>query len=126
MRISDWSSDVCSSDLVDHAIVLITISVSSFLQNHPMSSGRCKGDSHDRTPPGNPPASRRPDRPRQDRPAGDAGCDGQCRITCGPDLPGSIRSSGRSEAHTSELQSLIRISYAVFFLKTKQSPTRTN
>src|SRR3546814_3561919 len=29
-------------------------------------------------------------------------------------------SSGRSEEHTSELQSLMRISYAVFFLKKKQ------
>src|SRR3546814_12546528 len=41
------------ADTVDHAIVLITISVSSFLQNHPLSSGRCKGDTHDRTPAGN-------------------------------------------------------------------------
>src|SRR3546814_2490047 len=31
---------------------------------------------------------------------------------------------GRSEEHTSELQSLIRISYAVFCLKTNKQPTR--
>src|SRR3546814_9128470 len=31
----------------------------------------------------------------------------------------------RSEEHTSELQSLMRISNAVFCLKTKQSPTKT-
>src|SRR3546814_7343451 len=31
----------------------------------------------------------------------------------------------RSEAHTSELQSLMRISYAVFCLKTKQTNTYT-
>src|SRR3546814_10332412 len=30
----------------------------------------------------------------------------------------------RSEEHTSELQSLMRISYAVFCLKNKHSPTR--
>src|SRR3546814_7074526 len=30
----------------------------------------------------------------------------------------------RSEEHTSELQSLMRISYAVFCLKTKQRPTK--
>src|SRR3546814_9532220 len=33
-------------------------------------------------------------------------------------LPGKFR--GRSEEHTSELQSLMRISYAVFCLKTKK------
>src|SRR3546814_8206815 len=32
----------------------------------------------------------------------------------------------RSEEHTSELQSLMRISYAVFCLKTKQSTTNMN
>src|SRR3546814_18055485 len=41
-----------------------------------------------------------------------------------PDLPGSVGSvgsSGRSEEHTSELQSLMRISYAVFCLKKKKN-----
>src|SRR3546814_7187516 len=33
---------------------------------------------------------------------------------------GALRSGGRSEEHTSELQSLMRISYAVFFLKKKK------
>src|SRR3546814_5685824 len=33
---------------------------------------------------------------------------------------------GRSEEHTSELQSLMRISYAVFCLKKKKSYTNTN
>src|SRR3546814_2687484 len=33
-------------------------------------------------------------------------------------------SAGRSEEHTSELQSLMRISYAVFCLKKKKAPTR--
>src|SRR3546814_2035061 len=32
----------------------------------------------------------------------------------------------RSEEHTSELQSLMRISYAVFCLKKKKQPTKTN
>src|SRR3546814_204885 len=35
------------------------------------------------------------------------------------------RQSIRSEEHTSELQSLMRISYAVFCLKQKRSPTHT-
>src|SRR3546814_7616668 len=33
--------------------------------------------------------------------------------------------SARSEEHTSELQSLMRISYAVFCLKKKKKPTKT-
>src|SRR3546814_9882152 len=43
-----------------------------------------------------------------------------------PDLPAHIRSApglARSEEHTSELQSLMRISYAVFCLKKKQTHT---
>src|SRR3546814_1664857 len=35
---------------------------------------------------------------------------------------GSIRDNERSEEHTSELQSLMRISYAVFCLTTKKQP----
>src|SRR3546814_2960226 len=40
------------------------------------------------------------------------------------DLPLEI--DCRSEEHTSELQSLMRISYSVFCLKKKQSPINTN
>src|SRR3546814_10770150 len=36
------------------------------------------------------------------------------------------RSTGRSEEHTSELQSLMRISYAVFCLKKKKITNNTN
>src|SRR3546814_4548506 len=39
-----------------------------------------------------------------------------------PDLDGGLR----SEEHTSELQSLMRISYAVFCLKKKKTNTPTN
>src|SRR3546814_4169854 len=35
-------------------------------------------------------------------------------------VPGPVRVGGRSEEHTSELQSLMRISYAVFCLKKKK------
>src|SRR3546814_5001533 len=39
---------------------------------------------------------------------------------CHEDRPGQeLRRAGRSEEHTSELQSLMRISYAVFCLKKK-------
>src|SRR3546814_5066376 len=45
------------------------------------------------------------------------------------EIPGAIAlaaESGRSEEHTSELQSLMRISYAVFCLKKKKHNTNTN
>src|SRR3546814_10410300 len=37
------------------------------------------------------------------------------------DAPAELRAAGRSEEHTSELQSLMRISYAVFCLKKKHN-----
>src|SRR3546814_5743610 len=40
--------------------------------------------------------------------------------------PDGERAAGRSEEHTSELQSLMRISYAVFCLKKKQKPQYTD
>src|SRR3546814_5412338 len=39
---------------------------------------------------------------------------------------GDRREEGRSEEHTSELQSLMRISYAVFCLKKKKNETHTH
>src|SRR3546814_4134836 len=38
---------------------------------------------------------------------------------------GGVSSTNRSEEHTSELQSLMRISYAVFCLKKKKNKTKT-
>src|SRR3546814_2689452 len=105
MRISDWSSDVCSSDL--------SVKITSFpRKREPISrpfharplcemgprfrGGDEEGDRRlDKTPatlPSTPSIS--PRRPR-------------CRRL-------------RSEEHTSELQSLMRISYAVFCLKKKK------
>src|SRR3546814_6116002 len=46
----------------------------------------------------------------------------QDRINDIPDCPGPQRRPERSEEHTSELQSLMRISYAVFCLKKKKRP----
>src|SRR3546814_4349711 len=42
----------------------------------------------------------------------------------GATQPGTLAYSSRSEEHTSELQSLMRISYAVFCLKKKKTETR--
>src|SRR3546814_2681983 len=47
-----------------------------------------------------------------------------CATFVGTDVPhekSTVRRSGRSEEHTSELQSLMRISYAVFCLKKKKN-----
>src|SRR3546814_6817490 len=55
---------------------------------------------------------------------------GLCRICLremahAGELPGVTKSSWRSEEHTSELQSLMRISYAVFCLKKKKNTSLT-
>src|SRR3546814_7638828 len=49
----------------------------------------------------------------------DGGCAGHSSALCGE----SMKTSSRSEEHTSELQSLMRISYAVFCLKKKTQNT---
>src|SRR3546814_9113239 len=106
MRISDWSSDVCSSDLTipahrpqDH----ITLEMAPLEIRHrsvrPISAKHAQ-------------ASRFLQQSRQARP------------WC---LQPGIRGEGamrRSEEHTSELQSLMRISYAVFCLKKKKKRTQ--
>src|SRR3546814_4861535 len=98
MRISDWSSDVCSSDLC--------------LPGHRLDPAERRAGMH-------------------------AGAGGAGRLprphrrlgTRGAVLPEVIAEAsagaawGRSEEHTSELQSLMRISYAVFCLKKKKATT---
>src|SRR3546814_6240517 len=106
MRISDWSSDVCSADLAQHrarrrgALSLRQASLHKqrkvaravtarkllmLMLMLPSSRMEKIKSSSLRSPP----------------------------------------SSGRSEEHTSELQSLMRISYAVFCLKKKNRKTQT-
>src|SRR3546814_7634058 len=72
---------------------------------------------------------RRPDRARPTRPGAylrqrrRCGLRRECAAGCGPDARGSLGGvrANRSEEHTSELQSLMRISYAVFCLKKKNN-----
>src|SRR3546814_2290515 len=96
MRISDWSSDVCSSDLrqFDHFPDLV--------DRHPEAAQIVIG--HVRAP-------------------GFLGLfilGAKLDFRFGRDLDDALwRSGDRSEEHTSELQSLMRISYAVFCLKKK-------
>src|SRR3546814_3122171 len=98
MRISDWSSDVCSSDLVcAHGIAHQTgreiggvEEINPLISNHRVQrfpQCRCR-QANIRVP-----------------------CEG---------------AGDRSEEHTSELQSLMRISYAVFCLKKKKTHRNKN
>src|SRR3546814_9198122 len=104
LRISDWSSDVCSSDLKN-------------LRQRRIAGRqrpRRDGDNDRRR------RRRRGRRGRLRRTGGDAR-----QQACYDDLTRQIhdplpnRVTMRSEEHTSELQSLMRISYAVFCLKKK-------
>src|SRR3546814_2309244 len=122
MRISDWSSDVCSSDLLSRAaakgsggrknLVSVAPANSKFGMNSPQASANMKvhrGFSKRRS-----------------------ACARFARLRCDQGLVSapfrsSRKSTGfaecaapRSEEHTSELQSLMRISYAVFCLKKKK------
>src|SRR3546814_8931689 len=93
MRISDWSSDVCSSDLIRSEIQ------------------KAHTGSRTRSQPGI-----RSQAPTLDleglRTSGRIGA-------CTPEQPSAQRLGRRSEEHTSELQSIMRISYAVFCLTKK-------
>src|SRR3546814_4631487 len=118
MRISDWSSDVCSSDLVfrqeclqsavERNLVLRGVEPVRFaLHRHP---DRCVAGLLQRLLHG----------PRlPERRALVLLAVGQEHRN--PDVGGACR----SEEHTSELQSLMRISYAVFCLKKKTNTTNT-
>src|SRR3546814_7671729 len=65
---------------------------------------------------------------RVDTERGDEGLGGRKALALGQDRPGLGRVAVdlRSEEHTSELQSLMRISYAVFCLKKKINKNHTN
>src|SRR3546814_1841200 len=102
MRISDWSSDVCSSDLVGRDDQVRPKPCRKGLHEYVGSLGLAA--SAGRIADG--PAHRIARRNRRD---------GFAR------LQGNIGDTfRRSEEHTSELQSLMRISYAVFCLKKKK------
>src|SRR3546814_3728543 len=118
MRISDWSSDVCSSDL---------LGVLQAVRHH---VGRDAG-LHRRE-------VRRDGRETDEDVAGDRlavhrlqpvgrGIEGWAHVAreeqTALEVIGPLVVGTRSEEHTSELQSLMRISYAVFCLKKKKQRT---
>src|SRR3546814_7293573 len=113
MRISDWSSDVCSSDLIYDSCAPTSadplcfqpganISRWGYYQN--VSRAEAQGFEVQA-------AAQLID---------GLSIDGNYSWTLAEDRsPGSENLGKRSEEHTSELQSLMRISYAVFCLKKK-------
>src|SRR3546814_8592175 len=112
MRISDWSSDVCSSDLGDlihvapNALQRLTAIQQLFAQFAIDRRGNADVSPHKSHGPG-----RR----------------GHAALFCAMADHGQFGfgrpkiKAMRSEEHTSELQSLMRISYAVFCLKKKNN-----
>src|SRR3546814_9630269 len=114
MRISDWSSDVCSSDLFE-VVTAIEAWRAELLDNNPLSSTNQRlvhfgmtlavGD-----------ATITADHARSAMRAGATLADlhGVCETAA------VVLGMPRSEEKTSELQSLMRISYDVFCLKKKK------
>src|SRR3546814_4356428 len=154
MRISDWSSDVCSSDLtrsnrlVDEFVPVGRLTLHRDEEVALSHLARIEGDALHREVGAGGAAGCRRERARGPQRAHAAtsratvtSSKGMTRIAspaptiwpCSCPLPAiqtmsSARASAiaaaiRSEEHTSELQSLMRISYAVFCLKKKN---RTN
>src|SRR3546814_8052550 len=100
MRISDWSSDVCSSDLIgDGPLAQLGMTMGARMIEATVKQ------------PGVQLLVARKAQPRREE-----------ALAHEPDLvlDLSLLPAGRSEEHTSELQSLMRISYAVICLKKKK------
>src|SRR3546814_1404482 len=104
MRISDWSSDVCSSDLSKRGFLAANwplMTAAGVLMAGGIAMGMAVGSTGPKAQPATVVAAVTP-LPAQPVPAA------------------ALASTQRSEEHTSELQSLMRISYAVFCLKNKK------
>src|SRR3546814_1614485 len=107
MRISDWSSDVCSSDLQARNLASLPSSVVNQLRANLATTERliaqARGLAYDVT--------------NLDREFARLYPEQYAATVSGDQM--------RSEEHTSELQSLMRISYAVFCLKKKKTTHHT-
>src|SRR3546814_1297371 len=109
MRISDWSSDVCSSDLSRFALAC----------HGPWPNGPSRPCRRRHGP-------FRPSRGSCPCPPSSAVADRAARGLRHVRRGARRGSPPRSEEHTSELQSLMRISYAVFCLKKKKIYSQQN
>src|SRR3546814_6818648 len=118
MRISDWSSDVCSSDLKPHLNQLAGLGelVTALARKRRRHLHRTRGDTF-----GSVVYIRLLRFPHRDH-LSLHGCLTCLRASSQDRMPAqrAPKKTGRSEEHTSELQSLMRISYAVFCLKKKK------
>src|SRR3546814_8841851 len=131
MRISDWSSDVCSSDL--YAACRPRLRAPGDRHRRAFrSKPRPTPSSSERAGASAPKSSPLRQNLQGQFPALSGGCARAagrpvaCHLaTHRRDDDSAACDAERSEEHTSELQSLMRISYAVFCLKTKQQHTRT-
>src|SRR3546814_3211695 len=121
MRISGWSSDVCSSDLpavLGLEAEMEGLAGSAQARQHGAPDRRRAGHDGDR-------GGLRQRHVVSD--GADVGADLELeaglaeglQLHAGRPLRGVAEDDGRTEEHTSELQSLMRISYAVFCLKKK-------
>src|SRR3546814_6213584 len=103
MRISDWSSDVCSSDLSVRRLAPATAQNAYLFHQHCAKAAARVAAQHR------------------------SGLCERIRSAQPQRLDRGVRALGgesRSEEHTSALQSLMRISYAVFCLKKKNLQTK--
>src|SRR3546814_8962588 len=125
MRISDWSSDVCSSDLEqcgpDKKYRTLVA-----LAGEPGADGEARHELRQHHRQIEHPHEH-PQPPRVDAFAHDRERQAHDRAPADPGDPHQheqgnrvARAHPRSEEHTSELQSIMRISYAVFCLKIKK------
>src|SRR3546814_9585768 len=108
MRISDWSSDVCSSDLDVACLMIAALTVQDRRSAERHLLQHYLGDLAARGIDGQLPFHMLWDRYRRWPLWG---------------MVSSLADADRSEEHTSELQSLMRISYAVFCLTKKNLHT---
>src|SRR3546814_3124923 len=112
MRISDWSSDLCSSDLV---VRLALRHAFNHVEQDDVAEFLLRGEQRQRSA----------DIPGSDQSDLLASHGARHSFVASPALvqrPAGARANAplrRSEEHTSELQSLMRISYAVFCLQKK-------
>src|SRR3546814_6772273 len=108
MRISDWSSDVCSSDLPENrneAARFVTLIDALYEYKVKLLAS----------------AAAEPDRLYV---AGDGAFEFERTASRLAEMQSDDYLALRSEEHTSELQSLMRISYAVFCLKKKKKTNK--
>src|SRR3546814_5800584 len=126
MRISDWSSDVCSSDLRVIEEVGVSsrqvgyLDIKTIGEEHRMIDAEkivrdfCAAWGEGKV-----------EKPDPDTIAGYFATEGEWHLWVpGQVVQGREAIRARSEEHTSELQSLMRISYAVFCLKKKKTSTQ--